>query len=121
MGLLVQFPNKYSRTWFIIAIALIYIAFCIPDNGKYQIKIDYLEAIANYCLIGLLAFVGCVEIKNRLVKSIFFAVIWDTIFSLANFFIFGFEFNQTSNIIRNISFLVAIFYAFFILFGERKK
>ncbi len=140
MGALVQFPKTYNRSLFVGLIVLIYIIFCIPDsNGNYTedmnfmqlmanrltdkfgININYLTAVANYLLIGWFAFVGCVEIQNRLMKSIAFAVIWDTFFSLINLFIFGFEYNNTSNIIRNISVIACFVYAYLVLFGERKK
>jgi hypothetical protein len=115
MALSVQFPQSYNRNIFVIAIVLIYVIFCIPDN-ETKVWINFLEAIVNYLLIGLLAYIGCVEIKNKLTKSIFFAVIWDTLFSLINLGLFGFEFNFYSNCIRNMSIIIAFIYAYLILF-----
>jgi hypothetical protein len=121
MAKLIQFPSHYNRSLFVLAMVLIYVFFCIPKTWFDETVWWYLQTYNDYLLIGSMAFVGCVEIQNKLIKSVFFAIIWDSIFSIINFSIFADEYNAMSSLFRNGSMVVSFFYAYLVLFGDRKR
>jgi hypothetical protein len=65
--------------------------------------------------------VACVEIKNQLIKAIFFALIWDSIFNVFNLVIFSKNYLPVITILRNGSTVLAMLYAYFVLFNETNE
>jgi hypothetical protein len=78
----------------------------------------FLISLNLYAFIGVISFVACVEIKNQLIKAIFFAIIWDSIFNILNLIIFGHSYTPALTISRNLSTVIALIYAYFVLFNE---
>jgi hypothetical protein len=134
MALLFSFPKTYSRNKFIAALVAMYLFFCVPPNEiaynftlfQNDFKVDgmlwwFLQWLNYYCFIALISFVACVEIKNQLVKAIFFALIWDSIFNIANLIIFSKNYLPIVTILRNGSTVLALLYAYFVLFNETNE
>jgi hypothetical protein len=134
MALLFTFPKTYSRNKFIVALVAMYLFFCIPpDEETYNFILFhndftiagvfnwFMQWLNYYLFIALISFVACVEIKNQLVKAIFFALIWDSIFNIFNLVIFGKEYHGLITILRNGSTVLAMLYAYFVLFNESNE
>ncbi|MFA9215389.1 MAG: hypothetical protein ACEQSR_16375 [Candidatus Methylacidiphilales bacterium] len=131
MALLFSFPKTYSRNKFIVALVAMYLFFCVaPFESTFDFvlftndfKVEgmlswFLQWLNYYCFIALISFVACVEIKNKLIKAIFFAIIWDSIFNIANLICFSKNYLPIITILRNGSTVLAMLYAYFVLFNE---
>lgn len=131
MALLFTFPKTYSRNKFIVALVAMYLFFCIPPNEdcynatlfQNDFKVEgmlwwFAQWLNYYFFIALISFVACVEIKNQLIKAIFFSIIWDSIFNIGNLVIFSKNYLPIITILRNGSTILAMLYAYFILFNE---
>jgi hypothetical protein len=77
-----------------------------------------LQSYTDYVLIYSISYVACIESKTKLIKSMFFALIIDSIFSIINVTFFGDNYNFYSSIIRNGSIIISFIYGFLILFKE---
>jgi hypothetical protein len=114
-----------------VALVTMFFFFCFEaDEKSYNFDLFYnnfrvegmlswfLISLNLYAFIGLISFVACVEIKNQLIKAIFFSIIWDSIFNILNLIVFGHSYHPALTICRNISTIVALLYAYFVLFNE---
>ena len=134
MALLPHFPKSYNRNWFIATLVAMFIFFCFEaDYKSYNFMLFYndfeipgmlswfLISLNLYLFIAVISFVACVEIKNQLIKAIFFAIIWDSIFNIVNLIIFGHSYHPAITIARNVSTIIALLYAYFVLFKETNE
>lgn len=134
MALLFSFPKTYSRNKFIAILLVMFFFFCFEaDKKAYNFELFYndfrikgmlswfLISLNLYAFIGLISFVACVEIKNQLIKAIFFSLIWDSIFNIVNLIIFGHSFHPIITCTRNMSTVLALLYAYFVLFNETNE
>lgn len=76
----------------------------------------FLQTITLFLFIALLAHSGCAFATDRLVKSVFFAVDITAWFGVVDLVFFGMADNFISLIIRNGGVIVAILFAYFILY-----
>lgn len=131
-----DFPKRLNVRAFAAFVAVMYALFCFdpdffvggmsfkfnlfnnnfnePNYLSWFISSIYLHSF----LIGAYR-ASCVLIKDRLVKSVFYALMIDSIISLLNTIIWGYYNPTASIIIRNIFVTIAVLYAYFILPHER--
>lgn len=134
MVLLFTFPKTYSRNKFISILLVMFFFFCFEaDEKAYDFELFYndfrvegmlswfLISLNLYAFIVLISFVACVEVKNQLIKAIFFAITWDSIFNIVNLIIFGHSYHPIITFARNISTMIALLYAYFVLFKELNR
>ena len=134
----VKFPTYLNTNILLVQVLIMYCAFCFGFANRFEdtvynfvlFKNDFstkgtlawvlssLE-VSIFCLIITRA--ACVYAPNRLAKSIFFALMIDSFFSILNTIIFGFNENVYAIIARNGFVILALIYSYFILFPYDPK
>ena len=127
-----DFPKKLRQGYFIVTIVFLYMVFSMDLStllANYTVDFRlfnndftqecHLSWFVNIVLWFIFDFVcfraATAMIKNKLIKSIFYALSIDAIFSIANIVIFG-DFNPVASIlVRNIFVILALIYSYFIL------
>lgn len=130
----VKFPTSINTNWLLVQVLIMYCLFCFGFANKYEYSVyDYVLFQNDFRIVGTLAWVltsletsififiisraACVYANNRLAKSIFFALMIDSVFSIFNTIIFGFNENFYSIFIRNGFIILALIYSYLILFN----
>lgn len=131
----VKFPTSINTNWLLVQVVIMYCLFCFGFANKYENSVhDYVLFKNDFRQPGTLAWVlsslevsiftfiitraACVYADNRLAKSIFFALMIDSVTSVFNTLIFGFYENVYSIIIRNGFVILALIYSYLILFNN---
>lgn len=130
MVLFNQFPKSFSKTIFIFILSFIYgVIYCAPPNenthnfilfaNDFNVKGRlwwFIQTMADYILIGTISYAACVESKDRLLKSIFFAILIDSMLSGINLIMFSDIYNDLSTSLRNGGMSSSFLFAYVILF-----
>lgn len=131
----VKFPTSINTNWLLAQVIIMYCLFCFGFANKYEHSVyDYVLFKNDFKIAGTLAWVlaslevsvftfiitraACVYATNRVVKSMFFALMIDSVFSILNTIIFGFYENTYSILARNGFVVIAILYSYLILFNN---
>ena len=130
-----DYPKRIRKGWFISTLLLLYGLFCLDlTDILLDHKLDYDLFLNDFRGEGYLAwFVGgmliylfqfitfrcaTIMIKDRLIKSIFYALTIDAAISMVNVLLFGLYNPIVSILIRNGFVVLAMLYAYFILPNE---
>lgn len=133
----VKFPQYLNKANFVLGLILCYMVSCFDMAdllGETTINFslflnDFRElgtlawlvsAIQISVFIGIISFGACVLSKERLYKSIFFAIHIDSYFSVIHSVVFSYHENVYSLIVRNGFTALALLFAYFILFNDDK-
>lgn len=124
----VSFPTSSNPKVFLIIIAALYAAFCIdPDLNPINVQIFYNDLsqpdvfswLFSQVLSGLFIFYiakeGCARVENRLVKSILFAIMIDSLCTIFFALLFSYTFSVAVMVLRNSFSVGGMFYAYYIL------
>jgi hypothetical protein len=131
-----DFPKKVRKTFFVVSVTLMYAFFCLdPDtlfNDKtYDFKlfnndfseVGYMAWFLSTMYLHTFLFItfrcATVLIQDRLIKSIFYALLMDSVFSILNTIFWGYYNPVESIIARNVFVIIALLYAYFILHESR--
>jgi hypothetical protein len=128
----IDFPKNFNENTFFILVICFYCLFsihfenylpdsldlnlCKNDFNESGMVVWFFETLLGQFFILLLTRTGTILIKDRLVKSLFYAMFIDSMFSILNTLIFGYYVSDFSLLIRNISVILAMIYAYFILY-----
>jgi hypothetical protein len=133
MAVFNQFPKTFNKTVFIAILSFIYgVVYCVPPSLEtYNFELfanDFRQAgklwwfgqtLTDYLLIGVIAYAACVGSNDRLLKAVFFAIIFDCFFSAINLIIFSDIYNYLSTCIRNGGLSSSFLFAYVVLFKEK--
>ena len=128
----IDFPKNFNKNVFFTQMVSLFILFSVNPESILPSTIDlhcfnndfnnegelvwFWEALCLQSFILLITRAGTILIEDRLVKSLFYALFIDSIFSIFNTLIFGYSLNEYSLIIRNLTIILAMSYAYYILF-----
>lgn len=133
MAVFNQFPKTFNKTAFIAVLAFIYgVVYCVPPNTSRHNWVLFAndfniegklwwfgQTMTDYFLIGVVAYAACVSSNDRLIKAVFFAIIFDCFFSAINLIIFSDIYNYLSTCIRNGGLSSSFLSAYVVLFKEK--
>ena len=135
MAVFNQFPKTFNKTAFVGILAFIYgVVYCTPPNtNSYHFVIFannfnengklwwFIQTLTDSILLGTIAYAACVQTNDRLVKSIFFAIIFDCVFNAINLLIFSDIYNYLSTCIRNGGISSSFLFAYVVLFNNKTR
>lgn len=127
-----DFPKPIKDTTFLIQITILYSLFSIdPEFPQIDIRLFnnnlgdfdvcswlFSQLIAEM-FIFLLTWQACANTSNRLLKSIFYAIMIDSAITAIFALFFGYYTSVGIQLLRNSFTCLAMFYAYFILQGEK--
>lgn len=133
----IDFPKNFNKNVFFTQMVSLFILFSVNPESILPTTIDlhcfnndfnnegeliwFWEALCLQFFILLITRTGTILIEDRLVKSLFYALFIDSIVSILNTVIFGYSLNEFSLIIRNVTVIASMSYAYFILYdGENR-
>ena len=128
----IDFPKIFTKNVFFAQMVSLFILFSVNPESILPATIDlhcfsndfnndgelvwFYQSLCMQFFILLVTRTGTILINDRLVKSIFYALFIDSIVSILNTIIFGYSLNEFSLIIRNVTVIISMSYAYFILF-----
>lgn len=133
----IDFPKHLDKNVLFIEMVAMFVLFSInfelllPESINFKLFTNnfndyghltwFVQCLITQSFILLITRTGTVLIHDRLVKSIFYALFIDSIFSIFNTLIFGYSLNEYSLIIRNATIILAMCYAYYILFDGTNR
>jgi hypothetical protein len=133
----IDFPKGFDKNVFFVLMILFYIGFSVEHETYLPESVDFIlfnndfneigylawttTALMMQLFILLLARTGTILIKERLVKSLFYAIFIDSNFEIINTIVFGYYVSEVSLIVRNVAVILAMIYAYFILYNETQN
>lgn len=129
---MLDFPKKVHPELFTLSVTILYGIFCIDptslfDNKSYDYHLFYNDFNESGYLAWFIASLyqntfaliayraACSYIAHRLIKSIFYALMFDALINIINVIIFGCYNPIEAIIIRNVFVILAVLYAYFVL------
>lgn len=128
----IDFPKNFDKNVFFTQLVSLFILFSVNLDNVLPVSINFklfgnnfiddghltwfAQTILYQTFILLITRTGTILIEDRLVKSLFYAIFIDSIFSILNTIIFGYSLNEYRLLIRNLTIILAMSYAYFILF-----
>jgi hypothetical protein len=128
-----RFPKPINESLFFGLMIACYACFCI--DPEFSITFNYSlfkndlndVVVVNWLLsqliaeifIFLLSWQACANIQNRLIKSIFYAIMLDSLFTASFAILFGYSPSVGILLLRNSFTCLAMYYAYYILHKEK--
>lgn len=129
----IDFPKGLDKNLFFVEMILFYFLFSFQPENYFPEQIDFclfnndfsepgllvwfIQALVLQGFILLITRTGTILIQDRLIKSIFYSLFIDSIFSILNTIFFGYYVSEVSLIVRNVAVILAMIYAYFILYN----
>jgi hypothetical protein len=130
----IDFPKGLDKNVFFVEMIIFYFLFSFqPENylpesvcfkffandfKEVGLLVWFFQALVMQGFILLITRTGTILIQDRLIKSIFYALFIDSIFSIINTIFFGYYVSEISLVVRNVAVILAMIYAYFILYHE---
>lgn len=124
-----NFPNSINDKTFLLLVVACYASFSFNPEFNFTIEYNlfkndlrdvlvvnwlFSQLIAEIFLF-LLSWQACANTSNRIVKSIFYAIMLDSAITALFAVLFGYQSSICLSLIRNSFTCLAMFYAYFIL------
>lgn len=129
----IDFPKGFDKNVFFVLMIVFYAAFAMEHESYLPITFDaklfnnnfnepgmlcwFVSSLIMQGFILLLTRTGTILIQDRLVKSIFYALFIDSNFEILNTIFFGYYVSEVSLVVRNVAVILAMIYAYFILYN----
>jgi len=129
----IDFPKGLDKNVFFVEMVIFYFLFSFqPENhlpesiclklfgndfNEPGLLVWFFQALVMQGFILLITRTGTILIQDRLIKSIFYALFIDSIFSILNTIFFGYYVSEVSLVVRNVAVILAMIYAYFILYN----
>jgi len=129
----IDFPKGLDKNVFFVEMVIFYFLFSFqPENylpesiclklfgndfNEPGLLVWFFQALVMQGFILLITRTGTILIQDRLIKSIFYALFIDSIFSIINTIFFGYYVSEISLVVRNVAVILAMIYAYFILYN----
>ena len=129
----IDFPKGLDKNVFFVLMIIFYIAFAVEHESYLPTTINFklfnndftepgmfcwfVSSLIMQFFILLITRTGTILIQDRLIKSIFYALFIDSNFEILNTIFFGYYVSEFSLIVRNLAVILAMIYAYFILYN----
>ena len=127
-----DFPKPIKDKYFLGLIIVFYTLFSVDpelpaldfrlfanDLGEFDVSSWLFSQLIAEMFIFLLSWQACANTSNRLIKSIFYAIMIDSAITAIFAILFGYYTSLSILLIRNLFTSLAMFYAYFILQGTK--
>lgn len=129
----IDFPKGFDKNVFFVLMVVFYAAFAMEHESYLPVTLDaklfnndfnepgmlcwFVSSLIMQFFILLITRTGTILINDRLVKSIFYALFIDSNFEILNTIFFGYYVSEVSLVVRNVAVILAMIYAYFILYN----
>jgi hypothetical protein len=133
----IDFPKGLDKNIFFVEMVVFYFLFSFQPENYLPDEVDFyffnndfrepgllvwfFQALVMQGFILLITRTGTILIQDRLIKSIFYSLFIDSIFSILNTIFFGYYVSEVSLIVRNVAVILAMIYAYFVLYNETQN
>ena len=127
-----DFPKAIGDKYFLWLVIIFYSLFSIDpempeidfqlfknDLGQFDVSSWLFSQLIAEIFIFLVTWQACAIISNRLLKSIFYAIMIDSAITAIFALLFGYYTSVSIQLLRNSFTCLAMFYAYFILQGTK--
>lgn len=127
-----DFPQAIKDKYFLGLIIVFYTLFSVDpelptlnfrlfanDLGEFDVSSWLFSQLIAEMFIFLLSWQACANTSNRLIKSIFYAIMIDSAITAIFAILFGYYTSLSILLIRNLFTSLAMFYAYYILHREK--